>query len=667
MGLTLTWVDWAIMGSTIAFITAVAISTKKYTRSVADFLAANRLGGRYLLTVSNEMAGVGAISFIMNFELHYTSGFANLWWKLIQYPIVMVLFMLGYAVYRYRESRVMTLGQLYEIRYSKKFRIFAGVLGWLAGIINFGIFPAVGTRFFISFCGLPESFMFFGIQVSMFVSIMIFLLSISLFFTFVGGQIAVMVTDFLQGTIANVGAIILIAFVLWKFDWGVIGDTIINNAVEGKSMVNPFDTTKIEGFSIWFFMMAMFISLIYNPGQLSWQGSIGNNCSAKSAHEFRMAKILGLLRSNYTFMIAITLSIAAYVVMNNQGYSAIASEVNTTLDSITSDDTARSQMLVPIVLTNILPRGLIGIFCTIMLAAFISTHDTYLHSWGILFIQDVILPFRKKPFTPKQHMLLLRLSILFVAVFIFCFSMIFKQVEYIYMFFMITGAIYTGGIGAVIIGALYWKRGTTAGAWAAMLFGSIASVTGIILQQVWPYFTDGGNFPLNGMVLTFYISIACIVIYVVVSLLSRAEPFNIDRMLHRGKYTIKGEEKKIMPTGLGALGFSKQLPRGDKLTYLLVAIWVLGGLAVFVYFTIYQLTVGMSNEGWVRFWKYYIYVSFVMLVSVSVWFMIGGFKNLKELFRDLAKAKRNELDDGMVVDHHSAGEELLESETSTDQ
>ena len=45
----------------------------------------------------------------------------------------------------------------------------------------------------------------------------------------------------------------------------------------------------------------------------------------------------------------------------------------------------------------------------VMLAAFISTHDTYLHSWGSIFIQDVVLPFRKKPFAPRQQMWLLRL------------------------------------------------------------------------------------------------------------------------------------------------------------------------------------------------------------------------------------------------------------------
>ena len=65
-----------------------------------------------------------------------------------------------------------------------------------------------------------------------------------------------------------------------------------------------------------------------------------------------------------------------------------------------------------------------------------------------------------------QHLRVLRCSILGVGVFIFFFSLVFQQSEYIFLFFAITGAIFAGGRGAVIIGGLYWKRGTTAAAWA---------------------------------------------------------------------------------------------------------------------------------------------------------------------------------------------------------
>ena len=88
------------------------------------------------------------------------------------------------------------------------------------------------------------------------------------------------------------------------------------------------------------------------------------------------------------------------------------------LDGISTDtgDAVRIQMQVPVILRTMIPKGLMGAMCAIMLAAFISTHDTYLHAWGSIFIQDVVMPFRKKPFEPKQHIKMLRWSIFGVAI-----------------------------------------------------------------------------------------------------------------------------------------------------------------------------------------------------------------------------------------------------------
>ena len=45
------WLDWAVIFVVITFFTALATATRKYTQSTSDFLAANRLAGRYLLTL----------------------------------------------------------------------------------------------------------------------------------------------------------------------------------------------------------------------------------------------------------------------------------------------------------------------------------------------------------------------------------------------------------------------------------------------------------------------------------------------------------------------------------------------------------------------------------------------------------------------------------------
>ena len=57
-------IDWAIVIVIIGFMTGFAVVSRLYTKSVADFLAANRCAGRYLLTVAEGAAGLGAISIV---------------------------------------------------------------------------------------------------------------------------------------------------------------------------------------------------------------------------------------------------------------------------------------------------------------------------------------------------------------------------------------------------------------------------------------------------------------------------------------------------------------------------------------------------------------------------------------------------------------------------
>ncbi len=106
------------------------------------------------------------------------------------------------------------------------------------------------------------------------------------------------------------------------------------------------------------------------------------------------------------------------------------------------------------------------------------------------------------------------------------------------MWFGVTQAIFTGGAGSAIIGGLYWKKGTAAGAWSAFLTGSVLSVSGIVMQQVYVYYNQ--VCPLNGTQIGFFSSIIAVSVYIVVSLLTHREDFNLDRMLHRGVYAKVG-------------------------------------------------------------------------------------------------------------------------------
>ena len=144
------FVDWLIVFIVLAGMIFSVNLSKGLMKSVTDFLSAGRTAGRYLIAVSSGIAGLGAISVVMFLEMGYVAGFSLAWWGLSQGIIILMLTMSGWVIYRFRSTRCLTLAQFFEKRYSRRFRIFTGIVAFVAGIINFGIFPAVGAQFFMS-------------------------------------------------------------------------------------------------------------------------------------------------------------------------------------------------------------------------------------------------------------------------------------------------------------------------------------------------------------------------------------------------------------------------------------------------------------------------------------------------------------------------------------
>ncbi|OHB55896.1 MAG: hypothetical protein A2Y12_04835 [Planctomycetes bacterium GWF2_42_9] len=646
-------VDWVIVACLGLFVLILAFRTQKYTRSVADFLSANRCAGRYMLATAENMAMVGAISILATFQMYYYGGLGSVWWSLIFMPVGLFLCMVGWVIYRFRETRAMTLAQFFEIRYSRSFRIFIAIIIVATGIVNFGVFPAIGARFFVNFCGFDESLKIAGLLIPSFPLVMIVLLLISLCFAVLGGQIAIMVTDFVQGIFSNFVFLLVVVYLIKYFGWTQISEAL-SQMPENQSMINPFKGGRIDSFNVWFFMMWLFM-VVY--GSMAWQGSQGFNSAAINAHEAKMGKILGNWRANTQTVLWVMLALCAFTLMHHSNFSAQAGPVNSLLNGV-ENEKVRSQLIVPMALANVLPPGLFGALVAAMFAGFISVHQTYMHSWASIFIQDIYLPLKKQPLTPKQHLRVLRLSILGVTIFILIWSLVFKQTEYIMMYMQMTGAIYLGGAGAVIIGGLYWKRGTTAAAWSATITGCILATTGIVIRQMNP------EFPLDGMKISFITALISLSVYLLVSLLCLGGTFDLDKMLHRGKYAIeKGAEPEVSKKAeagrkskwvhvLSRLGLSEEFNKKDRLIWFSSFAWGAFWSVVFVLGTIYNILFDVPDHIWLKFWYFWILLGISLCILVTAWLTWGGILDMKKMYFMLDKMKRDVSDDGRVQDEH---------------
>ena len=654
--------DWGIVGGLLVILVAAAFSTQRYSRSVAGFLAAERCGGRYLISVASGMGSLGVITLVWFFEQKYEVGYVPEWWGAMQGPVTILMAISGWVVYRYRQTRALTLAQYFEMRYSRRFRIFAGLVAYLSGIINFGIFPSISARFFMALCGLPEEFRVGGLALTTFPCLLAVLIAIALFFTFVGGQISVMVTEFLQGTFVNITFAVLIIFLLGTFGWSQISTTLLAAPPE-KSLVHPFHIGQESNFNFWYFAIDVVI-MFY--GAMSWQGTQGYNCAALNPHEAKMAGILSGWKWRVLMLITLVVPLCVRTLLTHPAYAAQAAVVHERLATAGSE-TLQNQLRVPFSLAVILPPGLLGLACAAALAAHIATHASYLHSWGSILVQDVLLPFRKTPLSAAQHLRWLKLSMCFVAAFIFVFSLLFKHTQFVAMFCAVTAAVFVGGAGSVIIGGLYWKRGTTPAAWAAMLTGMALSLAKIVLEQfdveklrgleghgLQGVLAAGALFirtRLTGQEMTFCAIAGAVAAYVLVSLLGPRRVFDMDWLLHRGRYAVAGESAADAGPRRWweKLGFTREFTGRDRvITYISLG-WPLVWTLIFLVGTVYNLVVDVPSTSWLAFWRGWTWVILACALVVTTWFTIGGFRDLRRLYQLLGTRQVAATDDGRVV------------------
>ena len=754
----MSWIDYLIVLLPVAIVLWAALKSQRYVKGVSDFLAAGRVARRYVLSVASGEAAIGLISVVANMEMEYKSGFALSFWSNLVTPISLIMGLVGFCTFRFRETRALTMGQFFEMRYSKSLRVVAAVIQSISGIVNYAIFPAVGARFLVYFLDLPVRFSFLGVSWPTFGVVMAAFLGLALLIAMLGGQITIMVTDCVQGLLSYPMFVLIVAFILWRFSWTRhITPALLARPI-GESFVNPYDTYNLRDFNLVFVAIGIFTSFFT---RMSWGGTQGYNSAAKSAHEAKMGGLLGSWRGGLSGLMYLLLSVVAYTYLNHAEFAEGARNVRSWLANKTLEDvvdarqhgqsremlhalfqsiparttfsqryetgeqfraetadpyltvatqelqaqpngrksaqtfkTIYGQMLVPVTLREIFPMGLTGIFCALMLFLMVSTDTTYMHSWGSILVQDLIVPLLKKPLTPRQQINALRLSIAGVCFFAFLFSFFFAQFDFILMFFAITGAIWSGA-GVIITLGLYWRRGCTAAAFASLIAGAAISVSAIFIQANWanhvypcldnlgwadglgrfletisrplnPYVVwkmDPHKFPINSREIAFFSQLICIVLYVTISLMRRGPIFNLDKLLHRGEYADEQSRtdqfthlskahfhlRDFITTKI--IGITSNYTAGDK-----VLAWSVFGFSFIYSFGLCFVGVVVWNvffpwpvEWWTAyfFWRYVI-ISAILGVITTIWFGICGTRDLISLFRELENHSADDSDNGMV-------------------
>ena len=752
----MSWIDWIIVIVPMACLLGVAFYSKRYARDTVDYLAAGRVAGRYVLAVGALEGSLSVITLVAGCERNYQVGFSLGFWNAILAPVAMFIALSGYCVYRWRETRCLSVGQFLELRYgSKFFRVFCAVLRTTSELITNAIGPAIATNFFIYYLGLPHRIMIFGINLPCYAIIVTLCLCLAVLFIWPSGRISLLITDCFQGLISYPIFVIIVGYILLHFSWWDDITPVMWNRVPGQSFMNPYDVSKFRDFNL-FALVVTLCGRVLN--RASWFGN-GTDGSARSSHEQKMSGVLGAWRNGFSHLMTLLLAIIVIVFMTSHHYAQknnankfgvtnvevrtelsgrvlsevlhdparearIMKQVEAIPETLPADHytqrlsqqhnldtpyfdvvrrelgdtpqgrrefkkfrTTYRQMMMPSVLRRLFPVGMIGLFCLLMVMLLISTDDSRIFNASATLTQDIILPMFKNKISSKLHLAIIRGVTIGVALLFLVVSLFFAQLDYINMFTTIMTALWLGGAGPIMIFGLYSRWGNLTGAWCSIILGSGTSLLGLICQRNWekiicPFIESHGwyegmdrflravsgplnpwikwsmdpvDFPLNSYEIYFISMFLGIGGYIVGSLVTY-KPYDLDKLLHRGKYADRPAPPRMKWTLRNVfaklIGISSEYTLGDKIiaysvfgySFVYSIVIVFGGI------TLWNAFYRWPDNWWsVKFFITSLIVPVIIATISTVWFMWGGIRDSRQLLIDLEKRKRDASDNGQVL------------------
>ena len=467
--------DWVIVAVYLLASMVIGVVANRYIASLSDYLVAGRSLRVWLAVATMTGTELGLVTVVYSAELGYKYQFAPLVLGLIELGAMLAIGLTGLIVYRLRQTGVMTIPEYYEQRYSAAVRVIGGVILVLAGILNMGLFLKAGSRFLTGLTGLPEG--------GWLKAVMTGLLVLVLVYTVLGGMISVVLTDFLQFLVLGTAAVLVSILVVWNVGWATLFtqapelryEAALRQAAdqEEADSVDPVrakrsavDPTVADG-EFGGPMYLLYQAVVIFIASLLWPVAAQRTLSAKTP---RVAKQV-FAYSSVAFMARRVLpmlwGLGAFV------YFAQSIELTEALDAAIASGDLSTQSAMPLFLAKILPTGLIGLVAAGLIAAFMSTHDSYLLCWSSVFTQDIVAPLCG-PISQRGRIWITRCAIVVIGAFLLIWGLWYESDQDLWNYMSITGSIYFIGAFPVILGGLYWPRANSYGAMASLASGLLA-------------------------------------------------------------------------------------------------------------------------------------------------------------------------------------------------
>jgi len=497
-----TKLDYAIMIAYFLAILAIGTYFGRRQKTVKDFFFGGQRFSWWLIAFSLVATTVGSYSFVKYSRVAFEYGVSSsqsylndwFWVPLLVFGWLPILYF----------SRVTSVPEYFERRFGSAVRIWATIiiLIYLIGYVGVNLFT-MGTALNV-LVGWPIPLA------------AILVATIAAIYVTFGGQTSVIMTDLFQGVmLLAAGVIILVLGIVYLDGFENLWAHLPRP--HRLAFANFNKDPSFSGVGI-FWQDAMANSAMF---YFLNQGIIMRFMAAKSVNEARKAAIVVPI---------VLMPIAACVVASGGwvGKALVHAGV------LPPDISAKEAFFVTAEFLS--KPGLFGFTLAALTAALMSTVDTLITAVSAIVVNDVYKPYIQPKASEKQLLLVARISAVCVTLLGISLVPVFMDFPSIYSAHGAFTAAVTPPLVVTLLLSVFWRRFTRKAALFTLVGGLAAMVLSFVIPQVITPFAHGvpmgeagdgifGGFQQYKFMRAFYGLCVCSIIAVIVTLVTKPEPF----------------------------------------------------------------------------------------------------------------------------------------------
>jgi len=474
----------------------------------------------FLAGRSLNWAMIGAALFAANISTIHMVGLAangfkdgivwgNFEWMATFLLIILALFFAPF----YFKNKISTLPEFLEKRYGPKTRSFFAFI-----VIITALFSHIGISLYAGALVLKT---FFGIDIMVSILVISFITTL---YSILGGLRAIVVIETFQSVILIGGAALLTILSI-----GMLGDQGIHSMEELKAVLRPNQLDILQSgkdtILPWYAILLGYPVL----GIYYWcadQTIVQKVLGAKTMSDAQNGPLFAGFLKILPVFIMVFPGILAYALFSDK-----IEDPNDTL---------------MVLISNVLPSGLIGLMTAALLAALMSTISAALNSVGTLVSLDILK--RMRPSTPDKIVLRTgRIASVVVIILAISWSPWIGRFESIFDAISIVLSMLSPPVACVFIMGILSSRGNDKVALSTMIFGLTAGTIVFCLDfdpiSGSKLITDGLGIPF--LMQAWWLFVLCTVFYLIMSFYSKSRPLAEIQDLIFTKEMLRGFKSRI--------------------------------------------------------------------------------------------------------------------------